>query len=175
MKTQNVWNNYSDSLYFFILKKVKNKEVANDIFQETFFKIHKNISKLNDTKKVKAWIFQIARNEIANYYHKEADNTIKLASVENVEQQEYQHICCFDDFINELPNDYKQVIELVYVKGHTQNETAIILNISLANVKARIRRSKNMLKKRFNECCKYELDKNGLLIGEPNCAKCALV
>ncbi len=175
METQNVWNSYSDSLYFFILKKVKNKETANDIFQEAFFKIHKNLPKLNNKEKLRAWIFQIARNEIANYYHKEAVYTEKPITEEKAEQHEYQHICCFNNFINELPNDYKQVIELVYIKGHTQKQTANILAISLPNVKAKIRRAKSMLKKRFNECCKYEFDKNGLLTGESNCARCASV
>jgi RNA polymerase sigma-70 factor (ECF subfamily) len=46
METQKIWDNFNDELYFFILKKVKNKNVTNDIFQNTFLKIHNNLSNL---------------------------------------------------------------------------------------------------------------------------------
>ncbi len=172
METQTVWNNYNQELYFFILKKVKNKNAANDIFQNTFLKIHTNLSSLKDEEKVRAWVFQIARNEIFNYFNKETAYSDEIESSQDIILQQYQHICCFDKFIHELPETYKEVIELVYIKGQKQKEVAITLSISLENVKARIRRAKEILKKRFNECCKYEFDKNGHLTGESNCSIC---
>ena len=175
MKTQSIWNDYSDELYFFILKKVKNKTAANDIFQNTFLKIHKNLPNLKDEEKIKAWIFQIARNEIINYTKKESIYTEEATAIQEVEKDDYQDVCCFDKFINNLPPIYEEVIELVYIKGHKQKEVAKILDISLANVKARIHRAKDILKQNFNECCKYELDKNGLLTGDPNCSSCKTV
>ncbi len=72
METQKIWDNFNDELYFFILKKVKNKDVTNDIFQNTFLKIHKNLSSLKKEEKVRAWIFKIARNEIFNHFNKES-------------------------------------------------------------------------------------------------------
>ena len=67
---------------------------------------------------------------------------------------------------------YREVIELVYIKGHKQKDVAVALDISLENTKARIRRAKDMLKHKFKECCKYELDEKGKLTGEPNCSTC---
>lgn len=174
METQKIWNNFNDELYFFILKKVKNKEVTNDIFQNTFLKIHKNLSKLENEEKVKAWIFQIARNEIVNHFKKESMYVEKLDLNNEISLQKYQHICCFDKFINDLPEIYRQVIELIYVKGLQQKAVAKELEISLENVKVRIKRAKDILKKKFNECCKYEIDKNGKLIGESNCSICKI-
>lgn len=170
METQKIWNSLHNELYFFILKKVKDKDSANDILQNTFFKIHKNLPLLKQEEKVKAWAFQIARNEIINYYNQESTYTKPLIESENTTLSSYNHICCFDNFINNLPPIYKEVIEKVYIQGKKQNEVADILGISLSNVKVRIRRSKEILKKNFTECCKYELDKNGNLSGEPNCA-----
>ncbi|HUH73905.1 MAG TPA: sigma-70 family RNA polymerase sigma factor [Chitinophagales bacterium] len=116
--------------------------------------------------------FQIARNEIINYFNNETVYTDEIDSNQEIALQQYQHICCFDKFINELPEIYKEVIELVYIKGLKQKEVAATLDISLENVKVRIRRVKEILKKRFNECCKYEFDKNGHLTGESNCSIC---
>ncbi|MGW8122166.1 sigma-70 family RNA polymerase sigma factor [Roseivirga echinicomitans] len=172
METQKIWSSLNDELYFFILKKVKNKDVANDIFQNTFLKIHKNSSKLKKEEKVKAWVFQIARNEIVNHFNTESIYVEKLNLNKEIPLQEYQHICCFDKFINDLPEIYRQVIELTYIKGQKQKDVAKELEISLENVKARTKRAKDILKKKFNECCKYEFDKNGKLIGESNCPIC---
>ena len=72
MDTQEIWKNFGDEVYFFILKRVKNKSFANDIFQEVFFKIHKNIQSLKQKERLKSWVFQIARNEIANFFNQEA-------------------------------------------------------------------------------------------------------
>jgi len=172
METLDVWNNFNEELYFFILKKAKSGDAANDIFQNTFLKIHKNISNLKKENKVKAWVFQIARNEIANYFNAESTQIEKLSTEEGISLQEIQFVCCFDKMINDLPNIYKEAIEMVYIKGYKQKDVAKELGISLENTKTRIRRAKDILKGKFKECCKYEFDKKGKLIGEPNCPIC---
>ena len=172
METQEIWNNFNEELYFFILKRVKSKSAANDIIQNTFLKIHKNLSNLKKEAKLRAWIFQIARNEIVNYYNSESVYTDNLYSNNEISLEEVQNVCCFDKLINELPKIYKEVIEMVYIKGLKQKDVAIELNISLENTKARIRRAKDILKQKFKECCKYEFDKAGKLTGESNCSVC---
>jgi len=172
METIKIWNKFNDQLYFFILKKVKSKDAANDIFQNTFLKIHKNLSQLEKEEKAKAWVFQIARNEVINYFKDKSIYVEKLHSPKDIPLQKYQHICCFDKFINDLPIIYRQAIELIYIKGLKQKDVAKELGISLENVKARVKRAKDILKKNFKECCKYEFNKNGKLIGESNCSIC---
>ncbi|SRX55460.1 sigma-70 family RNA polymerase sigma factor [Aequorivita sp. CIP111184] len=172
METQKIWSQFNNELYFFILKKVKNEHATNDIFQNTFLKIHKNLCQVKEEEKIKAWVFQIGRNEITNYFKQESLYVGALNEDKETFSDKYQNVCCFDRFINDLPLIYRKPIELVYIKGKKQQEAAEILAISLANLKARIRRAKDILKKNFNECCKYEFDKNGSLIGESNCSKC---
>ncbi len=172
MDTQEIWRAHSEEVYFFILKRVKDTEVASDILQNTFYKIHKKLDQIEDLIKIRSWIFQIARNAIADYFKREAKYLVRLKGEEDKGAEKYQDICCFNRFIEELPEHYKSVIKLVYIDGKTQIEAAQVLKISLANVKARIRRAKSLLKQRFNECCKYEINKNGQLTGEPDCAKC---
>ncbi len=172
MKTQEVWQTYGQEMYFFILKKVKNKNIANDVFQNSFLKIHKNLHQLKAEQKLRAWVFQISRNEIANYFKKESTYENPDAGIINSTLDTRQDFCCFDRFIDELPKHFREVIELTYIKGNKQEEVAEILQISLANVKARIRRSKTLLKKRFQECCKHEINKQGNLTGTPNCVSC---
>jgi RNA polymerase sigma-70 factor (ECF subfamily) len=172
METENIWKDYNDELYFFILKRVKNENDTNDIFQNTFLKVHKNLSKLKDNSKVKAWVFQIARNEIINHFNNESPYVEPLKTYKEIVPNNDKDFCCFNTFISDLPIIYRDVIELVYIKGFKQKEAANKLDISLANVKARIKRSKHILKENFTTCCKYDLDKHGKLIGEANCSVC---
>jgi RNA polymerase sigma-70 factor, ECF subfamily len=172
METQNIWDNFNEELYFFILKNVKDKNIANDIFQNTFLKIHNNLGTLKEQEKVKSWVFQIARNETINHFNKEKLYTSEIETLEEIPAQNYQHICCFDKFINNLPEIQKQVIELIYIKGLMQKDVAKHLDVSLENVKIRVKRAKDTLKKNFNECCKYEINKEGKLFGESNCSTC---
>lgn len=171
-ETQKIWDNYKDELYFFILKRVRDTGAAGDILQNTFLKIHKNLDRLKEQTSTRAWTYSIARNEIANFFSKESLYVEKTGISDATPIDTYEEVCCFDNFIMELPHIYREAIELVYIQGKRQQEAADILKISLANLKARLRRAKELLKQKFSECCKYELDKNGDLVGESNCAKC---
>ena len=87
METQKIWKQFNDALYFFILKKVKNENAANDIFQNTFLKIHNNLHQLKEEEKAKAWVFQIARNEIANHFKEESKY---IAPVEEIAEVNFE-------------------------------------------------------------------------------------
>lgn len=171
LTTIDIWENLGNEIYFFILKKVKNKNTANDISQEVFLKIHQNIHTLKQEEKVKSWVFQIVRNEIANFFNKENKYTDLEENTESTPEKIIE-FCCFDKFLNNLPEIYKTPTEFIYIKGKKQSEVAEILGISLANVKIRIKRAKEILKQNLQDCCHYELDKKGYLVGEPNCKTC---
>ncbi|MEO0572626.1 MAG: sigma factor [Bacteroidota bacterium] len=172
MQTQEVYQTYGNTLYFFILKKVKDKEVANDILQNSFVKIHKNLPQLKNAQKLRGWVFQIARNELANYFVEEARYVSPNDTNVQANEAYVSGCCCFDRFMDQLPKSYKEVIQLVYVKGDKQHEVAKTLGLSLANVKAIIRKSKALLKEQFINCCNYTLNSKGKLVGEVDCAHC---
>ena len=155
IESADIWRKHHSEIYFFVLKKVKDEEATREIIQNVFLKIHQNIASLKDRTKVRAWVFTIVRNEISNHYNLAA-KTIPIPS--------------YDRFVTNLPKQYKEVVQLVYLKGQTQNQAAQVLNISLANVKARIRRAKSLLVHNFNACCKFELNNEGKLIGDSNCS-----
>ncbi|MEP1487740.1 MAG: sigma-70 family RNA polymerase sigma factor [Algibacter sp.] len=174
LNTHTIWNEYNTEIFFFILKRVKNKDSANEIVQNSFVKIHINLKSLKQVSKVKSWIFQIVRNEIVNFYNQN-ETISKNYSLKNnpiLPQVKNDNLCCFDRFINELPEKYKVVIEKIYFESKKSLDVAQELDISLANVKARVRRAKNILKLKLTTCCKFYFDKNGKLIGESNCSVC---
>tara|TARA_R110002050_G_scaffold88375_4_gene186723 strand:+ start:42973 stop:43503 length:531 start_codon:yes stop_codon:yes gene_type:complete len=173
IETADIWKKHYSEIYFFILKKVKDEEATREIIQNAFLKIHQKINTLKDSEKVRAWVFTIVRNEIANHYH------LTFKAVHHNPRYEisstndgHQEFCCFDRFVTNLPQAYKEAIHLVYLQGKTQRAAAEELGISLANVKARIRRAKSLLIHNFNECCKFEINVAGKLTGDSNCSIC---
>ena len=168
LSTTEIWKKFYTDLYFFTLKKVKNVEATKDILQNSFVKIHANRNALRQETKVKQWVFQITRNEIANFHRtgKILDRTPFIDPTSS------NGPCCFDRFVDELPEIYKSVMLPIYLEGKKQAEVAKDLGISLPNVKARIRRAKILLKEQFIACCKYSLNEKGQLIGEPDCIIC---
>lgn len=178
MGKEEIYNAFSQEIFFYLLKKVKEKNIAKDILQNTFLKAYENLHQIKQEGKTKAWLFQISRNEVANYYKRASgyvtyfEDTDQLKNENNSDTGCTEPFCCFDHFIDELPGIYKDVVELVFKNGKKQAEAADILNINLPTVKARIRRAKFILKEQFCECCQYSMDENGQLMGEPNCTRC---
>ena len=175
VNTQTIWRNLGDELFFFILKRLRNEESAREVLQNSFLKIHKNLPQLREKSKVRAWSYQIVRNEIANYQ--------KLVPIVEGDQGSSDSepwdqgittdsYCCFEKFIKNLPEKLHLVVEEVYLKGNSQLEAAGNIGISLASTKARIRRAKGILKQNFQDCCNYKLDEQGQLTGEPDCSSC---
>ena len=181
--TEEIWENFNRKLYSFIYTRVNNKVVAEDILQDVFLKIHKNISSLTSEEKLPAWVYRITRNTIIDYYRKK-DHMPDVEFSDYLEPQEfpgkgkgYEDIKgCVNSFISLLPGKYRDSVELSEIKGIKHKEVAEELNISLTAAKSRILRGKEMIKQHFIECCKFKLDKNGKLIGgdwpNENCEKC---
>ncbi|MEM8526646.1 MAG: sigma-70 family RNA polymerase sigma factor [Bacteroidota bacterium] len=173
MDTNKIWNLYKEEVYFFVLKKLKNKDAADEVLQNTFLKVCLYLDSLKEQEKLRAWIFQISRNEIINYHNQSAKQNKTESLNPEEDKTAYDEVCCLDRFVEQLPDTYRETIELLYFQGKKQQEVARILGISLANVKARTRRGKAILKENLQECCQYELNKEGDLVGESNCAHCA--
>ena len=67
MTTKQVWTSYSEDLKRFIISKVKDVTIADDILQDNFIKIHTKLHTLKDITKLKSWCFTVARNSILDY------------------------------------------------------------------------------------------------------------
>ncbi|MBG7631401.1 MAG: RNA polymerase subunit sigma-70, partial [Bacteroidetes bacterium] len=70
METTTIWNTFSDSLKRFIISKVHSTEVADDLLQEVFIKIHLNIDSLKKQESIKSWVFTITNNVVMDYFKK---------------------------------------------------------------------------------------------------------
>ncbi|HEU0000950.1 MAG TPA: RNA polymerase sigma factor SigZ [Ktedonobacteraceae bacterium] len=179
MTTESLWETFHTGLKHFILKRIPDEQSADDVLQETFLKIHTRIATLRDEDKLQSWMYQIARNTVADYYR------AQKATVELPETLPVPDEPVFEDevikdlipgvkaMIDNLPPAYREALILTEYEGLTQRELADRLGLSFSGAKSRVQRAREKLKTMLLDCCHFEFDRLGKIIDyEPNCACC---
>ncbi len=157
-----LYDNYSSVLYGFILNGVNNKEnIAEDILQEVFIKIWKNIQSYDASRgRLYTWMLNIARNSTIDFLRskqnqKDSRNQTIDHSVNDINKngnfEQKTDTIGLKQLVSNLPLNHKEIIELVYFKGYTQDETSKELNIPLGTVKTRVRAAIGSLRTLFSE------------------------
>jgi len=168
MTTQQVWTSYSEDLKRFIISKVKDIAIADDILQDTFIKIHTKLHTLKDIKKLKSWCFTVARNSILDYW-KSTNQTFEIANFEadtKIPENLHTEKDCLRGILKNLPKKYRDPLFLSDIKGLKQQEVAHQLNQSLPTTKSQIQRARKLIAQGFMDCCGFVLNKEGNLVGE---------
>lgn len=153
----------------YILKKIGNKTVAEDIVQEVMLKAVESHKKDREIKNIKAWLFQVTRNTIADYYKKNyleynfdddwKENALKSHTLPKILATDF-----IVPMIELLPKKYGQPLMRSDIENIAQKEIADDLNLGLSATKMRIQRGRKKLQALFVECCRIEYDKDGNFI-----------
>ena len=185
MKTQPttdaIWSHLSLDLRRFIRRRVPDDHIADDLLQETFMRIHRNIGTLQEADRLAAWVYQIARNVVHDHHRRAVKSTVALAGAENVSAEAHepptgcQSITWLDEMIQSLPEGYRQAVQMAEIEEQSQQDVADLLGLSLSGAKSRIQRGRAMLKEVLERCCSFELDVRGKVMGcdpKPNQQVC---
>jgi RNA polymerase sigma-70 factor (ECF subfamily) len=177
--TEKVWEEFHPRLKQFILKRIPDEHHAEDVLQEVFLKIHARIATLRDEEKLQSWLYQIARNAIADYYreHKETvalSEALQLPEEPVVDDDVVKGLLpSVRAMVDSLPDDYRQALLFTEYEGLTQRELAERLGLSLSGAKSRVQRAREKLKTMLLDCCHFEFDRLGRVIDyQPKCACC---
>ena len=154
-----LYDNYSKSLYGIIFNLIKDKEEAEDVLQEVFVKVWKNIDSYSESKgRFYTWMLNIARNAAIDTtrskgYQKSQQNQ---SLTENVYDLAGSTKIKSDDIglrkaVHGLRPEWRVLIELAYFEGYTQDEISKMLDIPLGTVKTRLRAALKELHKLIKE------------------------
>ena len=168
MTTQEVWTKYHTDIQRYIISKVKDSTIADDILQNTFIKIHTKIHTLSDITKLKSWCFTIARNSILDYW-KTTNKTFEIANFESeieLEKNTHTEQDCLRGILKNLPKKYRDPLFLSDIKGLKQLEVANQLKQTLPTTKSQIQRARKLIAEGFMQCCGFVLNDKGNLVGE---------
>jgi RNA polymerase sigma-70 factor (ECF subfamily) len=154
-----LYDNYSAALFGVIVRIVESKESSEDVLQEVFVKIWKNISSYDRSKgKLYTWLLNIARNAAIDSLRVK-DHKIKSQirsidkSVNSINRQHQvstqpDHIG-LKTLVDKMKPEHKQIIDKIYFEGYTQEEAAEELNIPLGTAKTRVRSAIHQLREIF--------------------------
>ncbi|MFW5425774.1 MAG: RNA polymerase sigma factor SigZ [Methylophagaceae bacterium] len=163
---EKIWNNFHSQLLVFITSKMHDSALAEDILQEVFIKVQKNINQLNENDKLKSWLYQICNRTIIDFYRSRetgdhTDDVEKLIATEENYQDLEQINRCIRILIDDLPENIRTILIASELELEKQQVIADRHHLSLPAVKSRIARGRKKLKNKLQACCDFEFNENG--------------
>ena len=169
-----LWSRYKIGLEFYIFKKVKDKDVANDLAHEVLIKMYNACCSDIEIKNVRSWMYQIAHNTTVDHFKKENKFTNEIPEIfEEDETNKYadaQKLVL--PLIQLLPEKYAIPLQLSDIEEMKQADVSKRLNLSLTATKSRIQRARKLLKEKIIACSNLETDGKENLISleiKPGC------
>lgn len=149
-----LYDHYSASLYSVIVSIVPDRELGNDILQEVFLKIWRQIETYDTSKgRLFTWMLNVARNAsidaVRSKNFQQSQQNKELT--ENVYDAGGSTHTNTDNIglrkiVYRLKEEYRVLVELSYFEGFTQDEISKMLKIPLGTVKTRLRTALTQLK-----------------------------
>ncbi|MDE5773571.1 MAG: sigma-70 family RNA polymerase sigma factor [Muribaculaceae bacterium] len=147
---------HKDRVYNYILRIVKQEDIANDIFQETFVKAIMTIKqgRYTENGKFPAWISRIAHNLIIDYYRQEKSENLQSTDIEDINILNRKELCesTIEDniiteqitndvksLIKELPDLQREVLNMRYYQNLSFKEIAEQTGVSINTALGRMR------------------------------------
>ena len=163
-----LWQEHKNELRNFILKRVKDQNLTNDILQDVLMKVYNFCISKSGVRNIRSWLFQIAQNTITDHFRKQS----KFTNLDNLNEIEYEdQNMAFSEATNYilpmlefLPKEYAVPLKFADIDNIKQADIAKKLNLSLSATKSRIQRARQLLKAEFITCCHFKTDKQGNLI-----------
>ncbi len=181
------WSELRARLGGFVGRRIGNPADAEDVVQDVFVRMQRNIGSLSSADRLDAWAFRITRNAIADYYraseHRAAPGkALNEPAADSIDDEpstdaRAEMAYCIAPMVRQLPQNYRQAIELTELEGMTQTAAAEQLGLSVPGMKYRVQRGRARLRAMLVRCCEIETDRRGHVIafeqrdGE-GCAAC---
>jgi len=154
---------YKDGLTLYINGYVKNIFIAEELMEETFFKLAAKRPRFSGKSSFKTWLYTIARNLTLDYLRHNSkfisdsiDEYSNFLSEETDVEKEYliqEQKIILHRTMRKLKSEYFQVLYLIYFEGFSNTEVAVIMKKNKRQIENLIYRAKNTLKS--------ELEKEG--------------
>jgi RNA polymerase sigma-70 factor (ECF subfamily) len=162
----------------FVLGKVKDPALADDVTQETLIRLHKKSGSLRDADRLHAWVFQIARNAVADHFRSTRPGDVfderlhappvDLAPSETVTAEEetlQQNLAAYvRSVVDLLPDIYREALQLTEFEGKSQVDLARHLGLSTSAAKSRVQRARALVREQIERCCHWETDRYGKVL-----------
>ena len=146
------------SLTGFIYRMVKQPEITEEIFQETWLNVVKNLDSYDRNKPFKPWLFRIARNLSINHLNRRKLREKKEQTLNEIypthsvnpgemQANEERLMRC----LNQIPTRFRDVIRLRFFDEMSLEDISTVLNVPVGTVYSRSNRGLKHLRKRWEK------------------------
>ena len=129
MDFDNIYEEYFDRVYYKVLSVVKNNDDAEDICQETFISVYKNLSKFREESNIYTWIYRIAINKTYDFFKKRKlefeinDEVLSLPEDINFDAK-----VILEEKLKLISEKEKEIVILKDIYGYKSTEANMFLN-----------------------------------------------
>ncbi len=142
-----VCEKFFDSVYRLVLCRAKNRDAADDITQDVFYRYIKTDKKFESEEHIKAWLIRVAINCTNSYFtsswYKKTEPLDENMVFETKEESDVYYA------VSELPKKYRTVIHLYYYEDFPVAKIAECLGLNESTVKSQLKRGREMLHKKL--------------------------
>lgn len=158
-----LFNRFSPLMLGVAMRYIKDKERAEDVIQDGFIKVYKNLYRFEHKGSLEGWIRRIVVNTALDQLRKNKKNINDLhlddSKFEIVQKSEAIGILETEilmDIVQQLPDGYRVVFNMFAIEGYTHKEIAKSLKISESTSKSQYSRAKSVLRKTLK---KYNIER----------------
>lgn len=156
---------YKDPLYKCSLHLCKSRQEAEDLFQDTWIKVFRNLEKYDENKNLKTWIFTICINSYKDKYRKnkrwlniikdyfnndeKEKEVINIGSEENLPEEEMVknfEKAMLKEAVESLKEEYKLPVILYYFQELSYKDISEVLSIPEGTIKSRLNKARKLIK-----------------------------
>lgn len=161
---EELYKRFASKMYAVCLRYAQNSDDAQDLLQEGFIKVYRNLHRYRGDGSFEGWVRRIFINTSIEFFRKKS---VKLSTVSDKEEGTIPDadISVLDELaerdiislIQELAPGYRAVFNLYVIEGYSHKEISQILDISEGTSKSQLARAKSLLQKKVG---KYLSDTN---------------
>ena len=148
------YNLYKGRLLGVCRRYARTEAEAEDIFQDAFIKIFKNLHKLEKIESANYWVKSSVIRTAIDHYRQAVHEREQVGYEDAIEYTDTTESVFSSlsreqilDVINRLPDGYRMIINLHLIDGYNHGEIAEMLNISEGTSKSQLSRGRDLLKK----------------------------
>lgn len=150
-----LYERFAGKMMTVCFRYARHRQEAEDILQDGFIKIFKNISKFQYKGSLEGWVRRIMINTALSNYNKSSFKK-ELIGIEDyqtgIEQPKAVQKLSADEIIkviNTLPDGYRIVFNLYIIEGYSHNEIAEMLDITPSTSRSQLVKARRMLQKKI--------------------------
>lgn len=138
---------YSPNVFQHCFSMVKDVEIAQDLTQETFLRIFKNLGSFHHRARFSTWIWRIAHNVTLNYLKKKRPTEEKfIEEIMGEKTEDREKLVDMTEELNRLSPKHRLVMQMYYQENLSQKEIAAKLNIPCGTVRSRLHYARGRIK-----------------------------